>query len=166
MDTQKTLSLHFFEVVKMKVEISKYIAELSRLYKSGSATEHSYRSALEILLKAIVTPLLVTNEPKRIECGAPYLIVTQEEVPVGYIEAKDIGADLNSKQYKEQFDRYKQALDNLIITDYLKFIFFENGEYKTEISIAHVQGNEIKGKTEKFEDFVTLMLSLDRKSVV
>ncbi|GAC1392864.1 MAG: hypothetical protein NVSMB46_09720 [Candidatus Saccharimonadales bacterium] len=32
------------------------------------------------------------------------------EIPVGYIEAKDIGIDINHKDYKEQFDRYKKLL--------------------------------------------------------
>ena len=146
----------------MKTEITKYIGELNRLYKSGAATEYSYRSALENLLKSIVSPLEVTNEPKRMTCGAPDYIVTREGIPMGYLEAKEIGADLNGKQYKEQLDRYKKALNNLIITDYIKFVFYENEQYKTEISIAYIDNEEIKGKTDKFNEFVTLVLSFSR----
>ena len=36
--------------------------------------------------------------------------------------------DLDSKNYKEQFTRYRKALDNLIITDYICFKFFKEGE--------------------------------------
>ena len=50
---------------------------------------------------------MVTNEPSRVACGAPDYIITRKNIPVGYIEAKDIGADLDNKLYKEQFDRYK-----------------------------------------------------------
>jgi len=46
-------------------------------------------------------------------------------VPVGFIEAKDIGdGDLNGVKKtgnKEQFDRYKASLNNIIFTDYINF---------------------------------------------
>ena len=69
----------------------------------------------------------ITNEPRRIACGSPDYIVSKGEIPVGYIEAKDVGADLNSNIYKSQFDRYRKSLNNLIITDYITFQLFENG---------------------------------------
>ena len=50
-----------------------------------------------------------------------------------YIEAKDVGKDLNSKSYRKQFARYKKALDNLIITDYVWFQFFRAGELVYEV---------------------------------
>jgi len=34
------------------------------------------------------------------DCGNPDYVVTKGKNPVGYIEAKDLGKDLNSKQYK------------------------------------------------------------------
>ena len=61
---------------------------------------------------------MVTNEPARIACGAPDYIITKRKIPIGYIEAKDIGKPLDSKEFKEQFDRYKKSLPNLIITDF------------------------------------------------
>jgi len=50
-----------------------------------------------------------------------------------YIEAKDVGKDLNSKSYRKQFSRYKRALDNLIITDYVWFQFFRAGALVYEV---------------------------------
>ena len=81
--------------------------------------------------------LTITNEPKRIACGAPDYIVTRKEVPVGYVEAKDIDVDLNSNANKAQLDRYKQSLNNLIITDYLTFQLFLNrliADYKKNLN--------------------------------
>lgn len=75
---------------------------------------------------------------------APDYIITKGSVPVGYIEAKDIGADLNSKQYKEQFDRYKKPLDNLIINDYLTFRLYRDGVLVATISIGHIRDGKIK----------------------
>jgi hypothetical protein len=51
-----------------------------------------------------------TNEPSRIECGAPDYIITKKGIPIGFIEAKDVGADLNNRIHKEQFDRYRASL--------------------------------------------------------
>ena len=100
---------------------------------------------------------MVTNEPARIACGAPDYIVTKKGIPIGYIEAKDIGVDLKSKSLKEQFDRYRAALENLIITDYLDFHFYVNGEFKTSIKIADIQGKQIVPIPENFESFQALI---------
>jgi len=122
----------------MQNQITQYITELNRLFKTGNVTEHSYRPALQRLLENLVSPLQVTNEPKRIACGAPDYIITKGEIPIGYIEAKDIGTDLNHRSLKEQFDRYKQSLNNLIITDYLTFKLFIHGIPSAEVKIGEV----------------------------
>lgn len=96
--------------------IQQYLAKINTLYITGNAREHSYRGDLQNLIMAILPNILVTNEPARVACGAPDYVLTRKDVPVGYIEAKDIGADLGSKTLKEQFDRYKSGLSNLIFT--------------------------------------------------
>lgn len=103
------------------MNIQDYINKLNIRYKSGITTEHSYLGDLQNLLEHILPTLLVTNEPTRIKCGAPDYILTKNEIPVGYIEAKDLGADLNSKSYVGQFNRYREALSNPLITNYLDF---------------------------------------------
>jgi len=137
--------------------IKEYISELNRIYKVGNATEHSYRHALKSLLEKITNGLTVTNEPKRIECGAPDYIVTRKEIPVGYIEAKDIGVNLNDKANKTQFDRYKQSLDNLIITDYLTFQLFKDKNLIIEIVIGKISSNKIVPISEKFNVFIEMI---------
>jgi predicted helicase len=141
----------------MQNEITQYIAELNRIYRAGNATEHTYRPALKRFLENINPDLTVTNEPKRIACGAPDYIVTRGEIPIGYIEAKDIGVDLQGKTNKEQFDRYRQSLDNLIITDYLTFKFFKNGELVTSATIAKTNKKGIETDMAQFETFVALI---------
>ena len=146
--------------------ITQYISAINRIYKAGNATEHSYRPALKSLLEKIfnskginplVNPIVVTNEPKRIACGAPDYIVTRKEIPIGYIEAKDIDTDLNGKANKEQFDRYRQSLNNLIITDYLTFQLFVNGERVITVTIGKTVKTGIEGNKTQFEAFTTLM---------
>lgn len=74
----------------------------------------------------MVSGVEITNEPSKVtDYGNPDYVITKKEIPMGFIEAKDIGKDLSSSSYKEQFSRYRKALDNLIITDYLWFLFYE-----------------------------------------
>jgi len=137
--------------------ITEYVSHLNTLYITGNAREHSYRGDLQTLVSTILSDILVTNEPARVSCGAPDYMLTRKGVPVGYIEAKDIGVDLNSKSLKEQFDRYKAGLNNLVITDYLKFKFYKEGEFVTEISIATLENGHIKPLSENFDRFTHLL---------
>ncbi|HMV41864.1 MAG TPA: N-6 DNA methylase [Leptospiraceae bacterium] len=137
--------------------INNYLEKINRLYKTGNAREHSYRGDLQVLINTIVPDVLVTNEPARVECGAPDYIITKRDIPVGYIEAKDIGVDLESKSLKEQFDRYKASLQNLIFTDYLTFHLYINGEFKTKIDIAELKNGKIVPIQNNFSTFIDLI---------
>jgi hypothetical protein len=139
------------------VDIGQYLTEVDKLYRSGNATEHSYRPALKSLFERITTGLTITNEPKHIECGAPDYIITKGTVPLGYIEAKDITVGINNKQNKEQFDRYKQSLGNLIITDYLTFQLFADGDFVVSATLAHVDGNGTIPDKKQFDAFLELI---------
>lgn len=135
-----------------------YLETISKRYQSGTSREHSYRGDLENLIRNLVPQVDITNEPANVtDCGNPDYVITKGKIPIGYIEAKDIGKDLNSKNYKEQFGRYKKALDNLIITDYVWFQFFTNGELVHEIKIGEIEGDTILPKTENFVQFENLI---------
>jgi hypothetical protein len=137
--------------------IQQYIEKINTLYKTGNAREHSYRGDLQNLLMAILPDVLVTNEPARVDCGAPDYVLTRKEIPIGYIEAKDIGVDLGSKTLKEQFERYKSGLTNLIFTDYMDFHFYKEGVFITKIAIAKVENGTIIPIPENFETFTQLI---------
>ncbi|RZL51088.1 MAG: DNA methyltransferase [Pedobacter sp.] len=148
--------------------IQTYLSTLQLRYKTGISREHTYRGDLQTLLMEILPDILVTNEPARVACGAPDYMLTRKDVPVGYIEAKDIGVDLHSKTLKEQFDRYRSGLSNLIFTDYLDFHFYKDGVFTTSIAIARLQfpstggvaegrGGEIVPLPENFATFEALI---------
>jgi len=137
--------------------IEQYIVKINTLFQTGNAREHSYRGDLQNLIMAILPDVLVTNEPARVACGAPDYVLTRKDVPIGYIEAKDIGVDLTSKTLKEQFDRYKSGLSNLIFTDYMDFHFYKEGELTTKIAIAQIENGSIIPITENFEQFTELI---------
>ncbi len=128
-------------------QISTYLDNINQRYRLGNATEHTFRGDLQHLIEALVPDIRATNEPKRISCGAPDYIITKQDIPVGYIEAKDIGKDLTNKDFKEQFDRYKKSLNNLIFTDYLDFHLYIDGVFATSVKIAEIKTNIFRGKT-------------------
>ena len=140
------------------MKVSEYIDKVNTRYKSGITTEHSFRGDLQNLLETLLPNILVTNEPTRIKCGAPDYILTSKDIPVGYIEAKDLGADLNHKNYVEQFSRYKASLSNLIITNYLDFQLFKDGVLITTFSIGEIKGNSVVGKESEYTLFETQIL--------
>jgi hypothetical protein len=135
-----------------------YLTAINTRFRSGISREHSYRADLENLINTIVPEVQVTNEPANVtDCGNPDYVITKGKIPIGYIEAKDIGKDLKSKSYKEQFDRYKKALDNLIITDYVRFQFFQNGQLVHEIELGQIIGGGIDPNTDNIQHFENLI---------
>jgi predicted helicase len=112
-------------------------------------------------LESLVPEIRATNEPKRQSCGAPDYILTKKDIPVGFIEAKDVGdKDLEGKKKsvnKEQFDRYKASLDNLIFTDYIDFHLYNDGEFITKIAIAEITEKGIIALPQNFARFENLI---------
>ncbi len=140
---------------------AEYIDSINTRYKLENATEHTFRGDLQALLESLLPEIRATNEPKRQKCGAPDYILTKRNIPVGFIEAKEIGdSDLEGKKktgHKEQFDRYKSSLDNLIFTDYLDFHLYRNGEFVTKIAIGKIENGKISpitGNFIAFENFI------------
>jgi predicted helicase len=141
--------------------LEQYIDNINAKYKLGNATEHTFRGLLEQLLESIVPEIRATNEPKRQQCGAPDYILTKKEIPVGFIEAKDIGdkdlSGIKKTGNKEQFDRYKNSLNNLIFTDYIDFHLYIDGIFVTKIAIAEIQNGTIVPLSGNFENFKNLI---------
>lgn len=94
-----------------------YLNLILKEFKSGHATEHSYRPALKQYLEALLPNVQATNEPKRQKCGAPDYILTKKKIPIAFIEAKDIGISLAKEQKSNQMKRYLASLENLCQTD-------------------------------------------------
>ena len=144
------------------MNLKEYITAVNQKYRAGNATEHTYRGALEQLMQTLLPKLRIVNEPKREKCGAPdYIASRKDGMPVFYIEAKDIGDnDLDGRNphgHKEQFSRYKQALDYIIFTDYLDFHLYEHGEFVDSVRIAEVKGDKIVAIKENEEKFLNLI---------
>ncbi|MFO0477635.1 MAG: type ISP restriction/modification enzyme [Bacteroidota bacterium] len=141
--------------------VQQYIDNINSAFKRGNATEHTYRGDLKQLIESIVKDIAATNEPKRQSCGAPDYILTKKDIPVGFIEAKDVGdKDLEGNKKtgnKEQFDRYKASLNNLIFTDYIDFHLYREGQFITKIAIAEIQNGKIVALPNNFSSFENLL---------
>ena len=140
----------------------KYLNTIAERRALGNATEHTYRGDLQQLLECIEPSIKATNEPKGIACGVPDYIVTKQGIEVGCIEAKDIGAkDLEGKNKsgnKEQFDRYRSSIENLIFTDYLNFHLYRFGLLVETVCIGELKGGHIHSLPENFELFENLIV--------
>jgi hypothetical protein len=127
--------------------VPQYLENINKRYKLGNATEHTFRGDLQQLIESLVPGIAATNEPKRQSCGAPDYILTKKDIPVGFIEAKDIDdKDISGEKKtgnKEQFDRYKASLNNLIFTDYLDFHLYIDGVFKTSVRIAETKNGQV-----------------------
>jgi len=144
------------------MDLKEYVNIVNQKYSAGNATEHTYRGVLEQLIQSLLPNLRIVNEPKREKCGAPdYIASRKDGVPVFYIEAKDIGDnDLDGRNphaHKEQFTRYKQALDHIFFTDYIDFHLYEHGEFVDSVRVAEVKGDKIVAIPENEEKFLNLI---------
>lgn len=145
----------------MKEFISAYVKEIDKLYQTGLTTEHSFRPALAQLLRAC-TGCTVINEQSHIACGAPDLTLLNKQLPVAYIEAKDLeDGDLDGrKKNKEQFDRYKKALKTVAFTDYMDFHLYEDGEPIWSVKIASIQNGNIVLNEDAIGHFISFIEKL------
>lgn len=150
-----------------------YLAAIQSDYQAGRATEHTHRPALKQLIEAIGPNTRATNEPKRIECGAPDYIITRPSghgpITLGYIEAKDIGARLDdierdagraapATREGDQLKRYLRALPNLLFTDYLEFRWYTDGNRRQVARLADVgPGNKMSSQQNGVQDVAGLL---------
>ncbi len=134
-----------------------YLKKLESALVRGDSTEHTHRPALKHLIESIAKGIVATNEPKRSAVGAPDYIVMRGKVPLGYIEAKDVGRSLNDAEQSEQLVRYREGLSNLILTDYLEFRWYVRGERRLTCRLANV---ERKGTLRLEEDAAARLAGL------
>jgi predicted helicase len=122
----------------MSTPFETYLSHIEAAYRRGNATEHTYRPALKTLLEALSAGVQAANDPKHIACGAPDFVVERGRVPLGYVETKDVGVDLDRIERSEQLARYLGSLNNLILTDYLEFRWYVNGRFKLGARLATI----------------------------
>ncbi|RQW76869.1 MAG: DNA methyltransferase, partial [Methanothrix sp.] len=121
--------------------VKSYLKEISKEYKTGIAKEHAYRPHLKDLIESFDSRLIAVNDPKRVDCGAVDFSVRSDELPIGYIETKDIWVSLDESENSEQIQRYLKALHNFVLTNYLEFRWYVDGELRKTALLAKKFGN-------------------------
>ena len=142
-----------------------YIQSVSNKFSHTETSEMGYRTDFEILLNGIFESINVKridHDARAKQGNKPDFVVLKGDIPILYIEAKDIGVSLDKIEKSEQMARYF-GYSNLVLTDYLEFRFYRNGlpygepikigEYNLkERTLSPVSGNyDLVAKT--FLDF-------------
>ncbi len=120
----------------------KYLSNLFKTYQKGDAREESYYKHLADFITAFSESerkkkIDVTILPKKTEAGNPdFRIWDGKQKIIGYIEAKDLGVDLDRIEDSEQLERYLSTFPNVILTNFTEFRLYRDGQRIEKISIA------------------------------
>ena len=80
-----------------------------------------------------------TQEPRRLDqIGRPDFIAMEGLLPIGYIEAEAHGRDLNALtgHAREQNARFIENLDNFILTNFVEFRLYRDGQLRETANIT------------------------------
>jgi hypothetical protein len=117
-----------------------YFEHIKKL-DATDATEHTLRPALDNLLSALAGKknIKVIHEPKRDPSGkgAPDFKFKLNECILGYLENKKIGEKLDQFLKSDQILKYLRLSGNLILTDYLEWIWLKDGEIVKRETLAY-----------------------------
>lgn len=113
-----------------------YNHQIFETYQNPDAREESFYGILSNFLYQFQSEIHITTLPKKTEAGCPDFKVTQGLNTIGYIEAKKPLEDLDKIEDSPQLKRYRETFPNLILTNFLEFRLYRNGEIiqKTEIA--------------------------------
>ena len=133
---------------------------------ASETTEHTLRGALENLLNAIAANenpnIKVIHEPKQDKTGlgAPDFKIKLNEAIVGYLENKKIGENLDTVLQGDQIAKYKRLSGNLLLTDYLEWIWLNAGEI-TAVTLVNAKSH-IPTNFALLRELVDFLDELDR----
>jgi len=128
----------------MQKLFGNYIQSISSKFAHKETSEMGYRTDFEILIKGVFESINVKridHDARAKQGNRPDFVVLKHDVPILYIEAKDIGVSLDKIEKSEQMTRY-YGYANLVLTDYVEFRFYRNGKrYEDPIKIANYDIN-------------------------
>lgn len=147
----------------MKNLFENYIQSISSKFSHKETSEMGYRGDFEILLRgafASINVKRIDNDPKAKQGNKPDFVVLKNDIPILYIETKDIGVSLDKVEKSEQMARYF-GYANLVLTDYVEFRFYRNGlRYEDPIKIASydIKARAITPAPENYEYIAKTLL--------
>ncbi|MDB9522641.1 N-6 DNA methylase [Dolichospermum circinale CS-1225] len=123
--------------------INNYIQDLQENSQRGG--ERSHYSSLQSLIESLEIGINTIVKEKGNQAGIPDLTIRKNDRILGYIEAKDINIDLTKIEKTPQLKRYLESNigDNLILTNYLEFHWYVNGECEKTAKLADLKSGKI-----------------------
>ena len=125
---------------------SRYLQNIHRTQTNTQATpELSLFPHLQTFLEELFVghfdrdTIRLTQEPKGLDqIGRPDFIAIDGLLPIGYIEAEEYGRDLNrlTGHAREQNQRFIENLDNFILTNFLDFQLWRDGQLRATANIT------------------------------
>ena len=147
------------------MDIKNYIKSVKSV-PAARGTEHSYRTALKILMDSYKRPGLNVNiieeaSDNRVD-GTPDYIIYQKnetlfETLVGFVECKKPDFDLEKLIDSEQIQKYSNSCENIILTNYKKFILLQSELKELEVDLLDDDFIEIQN-VNKEQDLENLFL--------
>ncbi len=126
------------------ITFEAYLQSIEKNLPKGS--ERSHYPALKDLLDDSTNGIDAVIEEKGNKAGIPDFTVKRRDLLVGYVEAKDIQLDLDQVEKTEQLKRYLEAFPNLVLTNYLEFRWYVNGERRLKEVLATRNGEKLQLK--------------------
>jgi predicted helicase len=139
----KKLFVYLQTVIKKKpLMLQTYLDQITQTYLRGDAREESYYETLSVLLKQFAESQKakcdITTLPKKTEAGNPdFRVWDGKQHIIGYVEAKDpMVKDLDRIESSEQLKRYRSTFPNVILTNFLEFRLYRDGELTQRVTIG------------------------------
>jgi predicted helicase len=82
--------------------------------------------------------------------GGPDFKIMKAAMILGYAEVKTIGENLDQVLKSKQIDRYKELSNNILVTDYLQFIWLKDGKVNGREPLAYP--HDLEGRPKKPRD--------------
>jgi len=155
---------------KEKINLEKiftiYFKEIHKIYTEGGFREETFYPAFKALIEECskLIPLQgaasALIQPKKEEAGLLDFRIGKNGEIVGYIEAKPPDAKLEEIEDSEQIKRYRKSLPNLILTNFLEFRLYRQGNLIDKVEAGRqftLQTLKFPPKPEKLDLFFELL---------
>ncbi|MFP6149004.1 type ISP restriction/modification enzyme [Helicobacter pylori] len=155
--------------------LKEYLEGIKDLTPEKNELTHrpSLHNLLDKLKNHFNKEFKIEHEPKRKQGSQPDFRVSFQGLNIGYIENKRVGENLSQLLKSDQIRKYLELNPNLMLTDYLKFMWVGKDEnnaplIKKEISIASLDelSKPIKPNPQTERDLIELFKSFFNYEVV
>lgn len=133
-----------------QIRCNRYLQQIHRTQESAAATpELSLLPHLQAFLEELSiehfrrNTIRFVQEPRRLDqIGRPDFVAMNGLLPLGYIEAEAYGRDLNrlTGHAQEQNARFTENLDNFILTNFVDFQLWTDGQRREEVRVGDGTG--------------------------